>query len=376
MKRVFFEAVATLTGCIIGAGILGIPFVIVKSGFWTGMLVVFTLGFAVLLLHLLMGEVCLRSKKPHQLAGYAESFLGRPGKFLMTASMVIGIYGAMLAYTLGVSESLFSVFGLSKWFWAFSFYVLMSALVFGGLKVLKKSELWIEFSKFSIFVIVLLILFSSYHFSFSRHNGFYWDKLLVPYGVILFSFIGTAAIPELRQELIKNQKMIKRVIVIGSLIPLVVYSLFAFAVIGVSGLATTPVATIGLADLIGGFGYVFLHVFAVLAMASSFVALGYALKDMYNIDFNIPHWQAWLLTMIVPAVLISLGADSFIGALEVAGVFAGGIAGLTVILMHISARRKSERQPEYKIKTNWIIYGLLALLFVIGVVYELTVLLF
>ena len=35
-KLLLWEAIATLVGTIIGAGILGIPYVIAKAGFWTG----------------------------------------------------------------------------------------------------------------------------------------------------------------------------------------------------------------------------------------------------------------------------------------------------------------------------------------------------
>jgi amino acid transporter len=197
----------------------------------------------------------------------------------------------------------------------------------------------------------------------------------VPYGVILFAFVGTAAIPEVREEMKKFKLLTKRVIIIGSLIPIAVYVLFTAAVVGLSGGFATDVATIGIASKIGGFGFVLLHLFAILAMASSFIALGYALKDMFRFDFNLPHWEAWALTMVIPGLLILLGVRSFIGALEVAGTFAGGIAGITVVLMHMKARKRSERKPEYQVRMNWVGYGALILLFAVGMLYELLLLL-
>ncbi|VVB81881.1 Tryptophan/tyrosine permease family protein [uncultured archaeon] len=373
--RAFFESIATLTGCIIGAGVLGIPYVVVRSGFWTGMLVLVVLGIATLFVHLLVGEISLRSNNNHQLAGYAGKYLGKPGKYLMSLSMLIGIYGAMIAYTLGVSESFQSIFGGSQLLWAVIFYILMALLVYGGLAILEKSELLMEAVKFFIFAIILVILFSSVHFSTGRFVGFSWDKLLLPYGVILFAYVGTAAIPEVREEMKKFKLLTKKVIIIGSLIPIAVYVLFTAAVIGLSGGFTTDVATIGLASTVGGIGFVLLHLFAILAMASSFIALGYALKDMFRFDFNLPHWESWALTMIVPVVLILLGVRSFIGALEIAGTFAGGIAGIAIVLMHLKARKHSERKPEYQVRMNWVGYGALILLFAIGMIYELFLLL-
>ena len=147
------------------------------------------------------------------------------------------------------------------------------------------------------------------------------------------------------------------------------------AVIGVTGGNTTEIASIGLATVFGGFGYIVLHLFAILAMASSFIALGYALKESYRIDFKLPHSEAWMLTVALPVVLIMIGARLFVGTLEIAGAFAGGIAGITVVMMHAKAKNKGERKPEYTIKLNWFIYGTLILLFLIGIVYQLSLLL-
>ncbi len=373
MKKPFayYEAIATLTGCIIGAGIFGIPYVVVRAGFWTGMLVLVVLGLAVMLVHLLAGEVTLRSNVCMQLVGYADKYLGRKGKYFMTASMVIGVYGALVAYTLGVSESLVGIFGGSQWVWAVVFYAVMGVLLYGGLKVLEKSEVWMELFKFAVFFVIIALLFSSKNFSSSRLVGFSFGKILFPYGVILFAFAGTAAIPEVREELKKCRLLTKRAIIIGSVIPIVVYALFTVAVVGTTGAFTSEIATIGLAPVLGGFGFVLLHVFAILAMASSFIALGYALKESYRIDFRLPHWEAWALTLIIPVVLIAVGTRSFIGALQVAGTFAGGIAGITVVLMHAAARKRSQRRPEYQVNINWLGYGALIVLFVVGMLYEL-----
>ncbi len=77
-------AASTLVGTIVGAGILGIPYVISKAGLWYGFLIILFLGLAFLLLNLFGGEVVLRTKKQFQLTGYAGKYLGPTGKRLMT----------------------------------------------------------------------------------------------------------------------------------------------------------------------------------------------------------------------------------------------------------------------------------------------------
>ena len=58
-KLPLYEAIATLVGCTIGAGILGIPYVVAKSGFLIGFIDIVLIGLAVMLINLYLGEVVL-----------------------------------------------------------------------------------------------------------------------------------------------------------------------------------------------------------------------------------------------------------------------------------------------------------------------------
>ena len=80
LNKKFFATAFTLTGTIIGAGILGLPYVFSKSGFFIGAFWLIFLGFVMLFVNLCLGEVSLRTKKIHQLPGYAEKYLGKSGK--------------------------------------------------------------------------------------------------------------------------------------------------------------------------------------------------------------------------------------------------------------------------------------------------------
>jgi len=98
LKRKFFSTAFTLTGTIIGAGILGLPYVFSKAGFLVGIFWLILLGFIMLFVNLSLGEISLRTKKIHQLPGYAEKYLGKKGKIIMFFAVIFGIYSALLAY--------------------------------------------------------------------------------------------------------------------------------------------------------------------------------------------------------------------------------------------------------------------------------------
>jgi len=70
-KRNFLSAAFTLTGTIIGAGILGLPYVFAKAGFVIGLFWLIFLGLTLIFVKLCLGEIILRTKQTHQLPGYA-----------------------------------------------------------------------------------------------------------------------------------------------------------------------------------------------------------------------------------------------------------------------------------------------------------------
>ena len=63
----FLEAVLILSGMIIGVGMFGIPFSFVSVGFWLGALELLVIAGAMTWLHLLYGEVVLKTPQPHSM---------------------------------------------------------------------------------------------------------------------------------------------------------------------------------------------------------------------------------------------------------------------------------------------------------------------
>ncbi len=368
MQKHIWQGVSTLVGTIIGAGILAIPFVVQQAGFWTGILLLLVLGSVVTLLNLMLGEVALRTKGNHQLTGYAEKYLGAWGKRWMTLSMLVGIYGALLAYLLGVGTSLAQVFGGGSWLWSLGFFIIMASVVYLGLGAVEESESWLTPIKILLFIIILVMALMSPHFALSKLSDFSSTKLLIPYGVILFSLIGTVAIPEVKEETKKHWKDLKKTILIGSLIPIVVYILFIIIVLGTTGTETTPIATVGVGKLLGNVAVYLLNVFAILAMTTSFLALGLALKEMYCYDY---HWNttgAGIAALAVPFALWIFGLQNFIQVLGIAGAVAGGIDGVLIVIIHRNAKQTGKRTPEYSLRVPSIISVALIFIFVLGAI--------
>jgi amino acid permease len=373
-KLEFFEAIATIVGCIIGAGILGIPYVIAKAGFITGAILIVVLGIIIMVLYLYLGEIVLRTKGKHQLTGYAGKYLGKWGKFLMLISMLVGLYGALIAYFIGEGNELSAIFGGSPTYYMILFFLLGSTLLYFGLDILEKSEL---FSVIGVlFIVSLIIFFTAPHVDAENLKTFDITKFFLPFGVVLFAYLGTIAVPEASEMLVHNKKKLKTAIIIGVLIPIIVYLVFSLVVVGSIGLpgfeslsGDQRIATIALGKVVNPGLFVIANIFAVFAMFTSFMAVGFALKEMLIYDYDFKKKTAWALTSFVPFIVALVGVTNFIQVIDIAGVIAGGINALLILLMFHKAKETGERTPEYTVWGNKFLSAIIALFFIAGAVF-------
>jgi len=369
MKKEVLEAISVLMGTVIGAGILGVPYAVYKAGFFTGILVIILVGLAVTLTYLCLGEVILRTKGKHQLTGYAEKYLGKKGKTLMAISMLISVNGALIAYLIGEGQSLSALIGSGPpIFYSFLFFAVMATIIFFGIKVLGKSELIL--TSILIFVVIIMFLISINKADLSNLSGFSLKNLLIPYGVTLFAFLGAAAVPEMNEILIKNKKAMKKSIIIGCSIPILIYVLFAAITLSVTGAQTTEIATIGLGKILGDNFKIFTNLFAIFAMATCFISLGIALKEIYYYDYKINKHLSWAMACFIPLLLFLIGIKEFISTIGFVGAIGGGLEMIIIIFMWTYSKKKSQRKPEYSIKFKYIEY-LLVLMFLIGIIYQI-----
>ena len=369
-------ASTTLIGTIIGAGILGIPYVIAKTGFVYGLLLIILLGGAYVFLNLFLGEVILRTKKQHQLPGYAEKYLGKWGKRLMTLSMFIGLYGALTAYLIGEGAALHTIFGWGvPLMYTFIFFAITVYIIYRGIKATGKAELILISLLFLVVVFIGLLSYNQIQFSNLVH--FDLTKILVPYGVIVFAFVGLPSIPEMQEELGREKKKMKKAILVGSVIPIVLYIAFSLIISGIVGLENFEllgpnerIATIALSLYSNQILGIFANLLAVLAMFTSFLTIGTALVEIFEYDYGVSRRTSLLLTFSLPLLIVLFKLTSFIVVLWITGAIAGGLDGILVMLMYWKAKKLGDRKPEYTMGKHYILGVFLILMFVVGIAYQ------
>lgn len=373
-------AFTTLIGTTVGAGILAIPYVAAQSGFLIGFLVIMLIGLAVILLNLFVGEIVLRTKEQHQLIGYIGKYLGKWGKRIMAFSLLLGLYGALTAYLIGEGEALKAIFRWgSPLFYSLIFFAIGSVIIYRGIKAAGEVDLVLVF--FVFIVIILIGIFSYDKINISNLTTIDAAKFFVPYGVIFFALMGYSAVPQMQEELENEKHKMKKAILIGSIVPMVLYIVFTFVVVGIVGLENFQVlepnqriATVALSFYSSPILGVFANIFAVLAMFTSFLTLGVALVETYQYDYLFSHTKALLLTFSIPLLIVLFSLSSFITVIAVTGAIAGGLEGILITLAYWKARRIGERKPEYSLKYNHKILGtVLIAMFCCGILYQIYV---
>jgi len=368
MNWKFFAAVSTMTGMIIGAGFLGIPYVVARSGFLIGLIQIILIGIVLMIMKLYLGEILLRTKKTHQLPGLAKIYLGKWGGRVMFGSMLMAMYLSLIAYLIGEGESFsYLIFGNFNYVLYFSlgFWVLLSVFVYHGLRALKKGET----VGLIIVLIILALITGLYGGKMNMDNLAYnnFGSAFIPVGVVMFAFLGFSAIPEALRVLRRNEKLMRKSILIAATIPIIFYILFTLIVVGYKGLDTPQIATIAL-----GKPFILLGIFTIY---TAFFGLTMAMRDIYRFDLGYSKFKSWALSCAIPLALFLVvfffKLANFIQILGFTGAIFGTLNGVLVLLMVKKARKLGKRKPEYTVKLpSWVIWLLMAFL-VAGLVFQI-----
>jgi amino acid permease len=142
--------------------------------------------------------------------------------------------------------------------------------------------------------------------------------------------------------LINKDKTLKKAIATAGIISMIVYVMFATIVVGVTGLSTTQIATIGLGQAIGKPVFIIGNLFAAFAMATSFLMAGMGLRDSLRWDFRLPSVAASVLVCVVPFLAFIIGTHTFISAINIVGGVFMSIELICILLIYREAKKRGD----------------------------------
>lgn len=359
-----------LFGTIIGAGIFGLPHLIVRSGYLIGAFWMILLAAVVTLTHLLFAEIVMVTPGKHRMVGYVKLYLGKGMSVVETANSTLNLYGGQLAYLIlgGLfATAIFSPLGVVSNVWgSLALFAFGLAAAWGGSKFLSKVDVWMTIGELSSFLVLSAIAFTA--FKGANLTGVDWGQAFLPYGVVLFAYGGLTAVPEVREVVGGKPSAVRRSIIFGTLMAAALTFLFATAVVGALGREATDETLLGLTRKFGGPLPVIGGVAGFLAILTSYAVFAENLKSQFELDLKVPPLGALFASVVVPFLIFLVGFRSFGRILEFVGAVMIGLEGIFVSLVYLKAKA---RYPDRILKVPDGVIWLLITAYAAGMVYEL-----
>jgi len=362
-----------MIGSIIGVGVFGLPYAFAQSGYLLGLLVLFFVAIILTLLQLMYAEVAVQTPGKHRLIGYVRKYMGEGWSWAAMIALSASLWGAMIAYIIIGGEFVYALVspltGGSVVVFSFFVALLSSVLMFKGLKFVSKIDMVLVVVL--LFVFLFIFLASLPHIELKNLTYVNLDKIFIPYGVALFSLSGIGAVPEIKELLGRRKNLLPYAVVVGLLVIITIYVSFSFAVIGVTGTATTQAAFEGLIPVLGPTFRIVASLLGALTVISIFTVLGVIMIDTFENDFGVPHFPAWILVSGVPIVLFLLGLREFIETVSFVGTVFSGFLGIIIVLMFERMRKtpicKTHHCLDMPRAVSWVIIAV----FMGGIIWEI-----
>lgn len=236
-KNRLVGAILLVSGTTIGAGMLALPVTTGLAGFFPSIVIMTAIWLFMMLTAFYLLEVNLRMKGESNLISMMHLTLGKPGEIIAWITYLLLLYSLTAAYLVGCSQILedvvkgFISFDPPPWIWPVSIFFIFGIFVYFGTEVVDFLNRGLMVGLILAYVSLVLFACCRVHFPLLDHVD--WRFILPSVSVVLTTFGYHIIIPTLSTYLEHDSKLLKRAILIGSLIPFLIYLVWQFLVMGV-----------------------------------------------------------------------------------------------------------------------------------------------
>jgi len=360
-------AALLITGCAIGAGMIGLPVVSALAGFIPSSVAMILVYFFATATGLLLVEAALWFEHRVHLVSLAKFALGNVGKSIAWTFFLFLFYCVFVAYITGGGQLFTSVLStlfhtdLPREIGVFIYVLIVGGLVYLGTRAVSYiSRIFMLGSAISY---LALICFGFPHISQEQILHKNWNALFGTIPILFICFGYQNLIPTLVYYTKKNVKMLRRAIFIGNLIPFLIYSLWDFVILGIlpkmDAAALQQIADRG--DLVTGLlqkasespsVLFFAGAFSFFTILTTFMASTLAFVDFFKDGLKrFPKMQyepfIYALVLIPPTICTFLSPHLFLAALGFAGGFIDAVLFgiLPVLIVWVGRYVKKVRGP-------------------------------
>ncbi len=354
--KAYFIIVST----IIGLGIFVLPYAFSVSGYYFFFWLIFWF-LAFFILHLIFGEILFQTKENHNLPGLSALYLHPKLKHLVWIFDYFGMLGVFLIYFIALEK-----------FWSLitPLNPLLIKLIFAFLNIyflLKDLPIFARFeTTLSLGILfVFLIISGSLAFNFNLENLkialLNVKDPLLPYGILLFAFAGTSALPVVYDLIGKDKKSYLKINFFSLLTISLIYLIYTLVVVGFLGINVSEESLQSLAPY---FSKIFLISTVLLVTLNiTFVDMAFYLKRGLIYDYNL---NPKLANIVLIFSILPLAFLKPFGLIKVIDFISSVFLGFNLLIITLIYLRL--KQKEYFQLPNFLVV-VLALIFILGIIY-------
>ncbi len=373
-----------VAGTAIGGGMLALPVLTAPGGFFPAVTIYVLCWLFMASTGLLLMEVFLWSKEEVNIVSMARMTLGNGGRIFAWILYIFLFYSLTVAYVSGGGELVEAIFEgtnrgnleLPPWLGSVIFVLVFAPFVALGAKAVDRVNVILMTGLIISFLFFVFLGFSHIDLQFLAH--FDWRLALAATPVMFTSFGFQGIVPTLTNYLDRNPDRVKKAILFGSALPLIVYIIWEALILGVipfdameaardSGQsAVAPLKNI----LHLPWLYVVGQFFAFFAIVTSFLGVTLGLLDFLADGLKVQKTGRGrallaLIIFIPPLLLAMFNPGIFLYALHYAGGLGCALLlGLLPILMAWSGRYRLKLKSSYSLPGGRVIL-LILILFVV-----------
>lgn len=353
-RLTFTEAVMLVVGATIGSGVLGLAYASRKAGWPVLLTWLLAAGFLSVASMLYVAETALRTRRPLQLSGLAEKYVGKAGSWLIFFSVGATSFCSLIAYITGCGKILSTFLGLPLEEASLLFSIGATAVVWLGLKVTGAAEKFLGLGMILMLVLLVGASFLRARVPLDEILYAHWTWGIPVFNIAVFCYAVQYIVPELARGFRDRPEKLVPAILGGTGISFLILSLVPLAVfLMLPGKEITEVASLSWGRALENpLFYLLVNFFAFCAMLTSFwaIAESFLTNCIERLGFRSERdirSRALCLAFIVipPIFLASSGMVGFVSAIFSAGTFGGIIMSVLPVFMLRSARKKGDQEP-------------------------------
>ncbi|HEY4500097.1 MAG TPA: aromatic amino acid transport family protein [Candidatus Paceibacterota bacterium] len=335
-----------LAGVIIGAGMFSLPFLFRSVGILTGLFYLLFFSAVFIIVYFVYGDIILRTAGQHRLVGYARLYLGRGGFWFALWMGLIQLFFVLTVYLI-LAPSFSELFlPHSRILQVLLFWVVGSFVILYEGRKIALLEFLITFGMVAIIGLVFWFGVPSFLELYPDWGNIDVTRILIA-GPILFALSGTLAIPEVIsyfREARVSKRFIASALIVGGVLPAIVYAIFVAGVLGLSAIVSEDAIT-GLIGQVPGWFLILFGVLGVFTLISSYIVVGLNVRRVLEFDLG---WSAAVSQWSVvfgPLLIYFLITKDFLDLISFIGSILLPIESLLVFVMWYRMNKKSPEPP-------------------------------